>query len=96
MVDVHSFALPGFVSQATFALTLALLAWSDARTRGTRWLEDLLQDIRYALRTLRQLPPGKPGRGDLVAFGDPYFNKDQQAEAGGGAGEKEASLDSDL
>ncbi|MDN4983242.1 CHAT domain-containing protein [Bradyrhizobium arachidis] len=34
-----------------------------------------------ALRTLRQLPPGKPGRGDLVAFGDPYFNKDQQAEA---------------
>ena len=34
-----------------------------------------------ALRTLRQLPPGKPGRGDLVAFGDPYFNTDQQAEA---------------
>ena len=24
--------------------------------RGTRWLEDLLQDIRYALRTLRQKP----------------------------------------
>ncbi|WP_339027478.1 CHAT domain-containing protein [Bradyrhizobium symbiodeficiens] len=39
-----------------------------------------------ALRTLRQLPPGKPGRGDLVAFGDPYFNRDQQAEAD--AGEK--------
>jgi diguanylate cyclase (GGDEF)-like protein len=38
MVDFHSFVLPGFVSQATFALTLALLAWSDARTRGTRWL----------------------------------------------------------
>ncbi|WP_271576460.1 CHAT domain-containing protein [Bradyrhizobium sp. CCBAU 11361] len=38
-----------------------------------------------ALRTLRQLPPGKPGRGDLVAFGDPYFNRDQQAEAEGGA-----------
>ena len=34
-----------------------------------------------ALRTLRQLPPGKPGRGGLVAFGDPYFNRDQQAEA---------------
>lgn len=34
-----------------------------------------------ALRTLRQLPPGKPGRGDLVAFGDPYFNKDQESEA---------------
>ncbi|HWX39856.1 MAG TPA: permease prefix domain 1-containing protein [Blastocatellia bacterium] len=24
--------------------------------RGTRWLEDLLQDVRYALRTLRQRP----------------------------------------
>lgn len=40
-----------------------------------------------ALRTLRQLPPGKPGRGDLVAFGDPYFNSEQQAEAEG-EGEK--------
>lgn len=38
-----------------------------------------------ALRTLRQLPPGKPGRGELVAFGDPYFNKEQQAEAEGDA-----------
>jgi CHAT domain-containing protein/tetratricopeptide (TPR) repeat protein len=37
-----------------------------------------------ALRTLRQLPPGKPGRGDLVAFGDPYFNQEQQAEAEAG------------
>lgn len=37
-----------------------------------------------ALRTLRQLPPGKPGRGDLVAFGDPYFSSDQQAEGEGG------------
>ncbi|MDA9453625.1 hypothetical protein XI00_04865 [Bradyrhizobium sp. CCBAU 21359] len=34
-----------------------------------------------ALRTLRQLPPGKAGRSELVAFGDPYFNKDQLAEA---------------
>jgi CHAT domain-containing protein/tetratricopeptide (TPR) repeat protein len=34
-----------------------------------------------ALRTLRQLPPGKPNRSELVAFGDPYFNKDQQTEA---------------
>ncbi|WP_298883847.1 CHAT domain-containing protein [uncultured Bradyrhizobium sp.] len=39
-----------------------------------------------ALRTLRQLPPGKPGRSDLVAFGDPYFNKDQLAEAEAGDG----------
>jgi CHAT domain-containing protein len=34
-----------------------------------------------ALRTLRSLPPGKPNRGELIAFGDPYFSKDQQAEA---------------
>ncbi len=34
-----------------------------------------------ALRTLRQLPPGKPGRGELIGFGDPYFSKEQQAEA---------------
>ena len=31
-----------------------------------------------ALRTLRQLPPGKPDRGELVAFGDPYFSKDSR------------------
>ena len=30
-----------------------------------------------ALRTLRQLPPGKPGRGELVGFGDPMFDKDR-------------------
>jgi len=34
-----------------------------------------------ALRTLRQLPAGKPNRGELVAFGDPYFSVEQQAEA---------------
>ena len=34
-----------------------------------------------ALRTLRQLPAGKPSRKELVAFGDPYFSKEQQAEA---------------
>ena len=34
-----------------------------------------------ALRTLRQLPPGKPDRGELIAFGDPYFSKEQEAEA---------------
>jgi diguanylate cyclase (GGDEF)-like protein len=38
MMDAHSFVVAGFVSEATFALTLALLAWSDRRTRGTRWL----------------------------------------------------------
>lgn len=34
-----------------------------------------------ALRTLRQLPPGKVDRGELVAFGDPYFNREQEADA---------------
>jgi CHAT domain-containing protein len=34
-----------------------------------------------ALRTLRQLPPGKADRGELIAFGDPYFSSEQQAEA---------------
>jgi CHAT domain-containing protein len=38
-----------------------------------------------ALRTLRQLPPGKPSRSELIAFGDPYFSKEQQAEAEAGA-----------
>ena len=37
-----------------------------------------------ALRTLRQLPPGKPNRGELIAFGDPYFSKEQEAEAARG------------
>lgn len=34
-----------------------------------------------ALRTLRQLPPGKANRGELIAFGDPYFSIEQQVEA---------------
>lgn len=34
-----------------------------------------------ALRTLRQLPPGKSDRSEIIAFGDPYFNTEQQAEA---------------
>jgi CHAT domain-containing protein len=35
------------------------------------------------LRTLRQLPPGKPNRGELIAFGDPYFSQEQEADAAG-------------
>ena len=34
-----------------------------------------------ALRTLRNLPAGKPNRGELIGFGDPYFSKQQQADA---------------
>ena len=47
-----------------------------------------------ALRTLRQLPAGKPNRSELIAFGDPYFSKAQEAEAAvekvklAGAGDK--------
>jgi CHAT domain-containing protein len=39
-----------------------------------------------ALRTLRQLPPGRPDREEIVGFGDPYFSKDQEAEAEQAAG----------
>jgi len=34
-----------------------------------------------SLRTLRQLPPGKGGRNELVAFGDPLFSPEQAVEA---------------
>jgi CHAT domain-containing protein/ribosome-associated translation inhibitor RaiA len=34
-----------------------------------------------ALRTLRALPPGKPSRDKLIAFGDPLFSKEQAEEA---------------
>ena len=34
-----------------------------------------------ALRTLRRLPPGSPQRQTLIAFGDPWFNDKQAAEA---------------
>ena len=34
-----------------------------------------------ALRTLRHLPPGKPERNELIAFGDPFFSKEQYDEA---------------
>jgi CHAT domain-containing protein len=34
-----------------------------------------------ALQTLRKLPPGKSTRQQLIAFGDPYFNKEQAEDA---------------
>jgi len=37
-----------------------------------------------ALQTLRKLPPGKASRQDLIAFGDPYFSKEQADEAAKG------------
>jgi predicted permease len=43
--------------QARLALGGPELVKEECRdARGTRWLEDLLQDVRYALRTLRQRP----------------------------------------
>src|ERR1700742_3422902 len=38
MIDAQNLYLVGFVSQASFALTMALLAWSDRRSRGMVWL----------------------------------------------------------
>ena len=37
-IDPQKIQLAGFVSQASFALTLTLLAWSDRRSRGMVWL----------------------------------------------------------
>jgi CHAT domain-containing protein/tetratricopeptide (TPR) repeat protein len=34
-----------------------------------------------ALQTLRKLPPGKTSRQNLIAFGDPYFSKEQADDA---------------
>ena len=34
-----------------------------------------------ALRTLRNLPPAKPDRSELIAFGDPIFSADEENEA---------------
>jgi len=43
--------------QARFALGAPEQVKENCRdARGTRWAEDLLQDIRYALRTFRQKP----------------------------------------
>jgi hypothetical protein len=49
------------LEQATREARLALGGPEQVReqcreARGTRWFEDLLQDVRYALRTLRQKP----------------------------------------
>jgi CHAT domain-containing protein len=34
-----------------------------------------------AFRALRNLPGSRPDRNELIGFGDPYFNKNQQAQA---------------
>jgi CHAT domain-containing protein len=49
-----------------------------------------------AFRTLRQLPPGKPSRGELIAFGDPYFSKEEEAEANASATVRVADADTNV
>ena len=58
MMNFHTLELAGLVSQATFALTLALLAWSDRRSQGMRWLAGAcgLQMVGTALRPLWSVP----------------------------------------
>lgn len=58
MLDSHTLVLASLVSEATFALTLALLAWSDRRTKGMIWLSIAcaLQLIATGLRPLWKLP----------------------------------------
>src|SRR5437016_11817423 len=34
-----------------------------------------------ALATLRRLPPGDPGRRPFIGFGDPFFSREQAADA---------------
>lgn len=54
MIDSNTIALAGFVSQATFALTLTLLAWSDRRSKGMIWLAAAcgMQLLATALRPM--------------------------------------------
>jgi CHAT domain-containing protein len=55
-----------------------------ASYRKVRWLARThavtMVPSLAALRTLRNLPPGKPERSELIAFGDPYFSTEQQEE----------------
>lgn len=48
-----------------------------------------------ALQTLRKLPAGKASRQDLIAFGDPYFSKEQADEASTKAAKTAESVKAD-
>ena len=61
MIDVHTLYLVGLISQATFALTLMLLAWSDRRTRGTPWLAGACA-LQFAWTTSRSVGDGRVSR----------------------------------
>jgi len=61
MIDVHTLYLVGLISQATFALTLMLLAWSDRRTRGTPWLAGACA-LQFAWTAARAVSNGRISR----------------------------------
>ena len=62
MIDAHTLYLVGLISQATFALTLSLLAWSDRRTKGTPWLAGACA-LQFAWTTSRSVGSGRVNRG---------------------------------
>jgi diguanylate cyclase (GGDEF)-like protein len=68
MLDARTLELSGLVSQATTALTLGLLAWSDRRARGMVWLAAScgLDLLGSSLRPLWSLPGDRAS----VAGGD--------------------------
>lgn len=58
MIDVHTLYLACLVSQATFALTLTLLAWSDRRTKGVIWLA-IACAMQFVWTTSRTFGPAR-------------------------------------
>src|SRR5580704_999476 len=66
MIDPHSLQLAGFVSQATFALTLTLLAWSDRRSRGMTWLAGACGLQLFALLTRSLWAPDNKSLNDAA------------------------------
>jgi len=60
-MDVHTLYLAALVSQATFALTLTLLAWADRRTKGILWLAGACA-IQFCWTATRGLSSGISSR----------------------------------
>ncbi|MEO9256164.1 MAG: GGDEF domain-containing protein [Tepidiformaceae bacterium] len=57
-MDTQTIYLVGIISQATFALTLGILAWSDRRTRGTLWLA-MACAIQFGYSAARSVTDGR-------------------------------------
>ena len=66
MIDVHTLYLAGLISQATFALTLTLLAWSDRRTKGVVWLAAACA-MQFVWTSSRAFAPTRETRSAEVA-----------------------------